>query len=505
VKAPGWVRRARLALYGAALVLISVPGAAAASGADVTRVSRASPFAACSTPVVDAPIFVNAEVEPDVDTNPNDPQNVIGVWQQDRWGDGGAHGIMAGFSFNGGRTWGRTPLPFSVCAPGGLSYERASDPAVSIGPDGTAYAIGLSFDQTTSRSAVASVVSRDGGRTWSRLRVIATDNDAGLDKEWITADPVRPGTAYAVWDNLHVDASGHFTGPAYFSKTTDSGQTWSTPIAIAAKGLDEQTLGNQILVDAGTGRLYDTYAFYFCICPSIPKIAYVMSDDGGRTWSRQRVISNFTALTVEQPGSVIPVRSGGFPVGAISPTGRVYVAWEDSRFSGFNEIAVATSRDGTHWTKPHRANRATGRPAFVPSIAVAASGKAGITYYDVRRDDIGDTPFTTDYWATTTRDGVHFRGDRHLAGPFDLLAAPFAFGLFVGDYEGLAPLGQGFVTLFSMSNCRFDGACVDRNSTDIYSTRFGANLGGKARSPTPAGAARMPLRRATAHPVRPTR
>jgi hypothetical protein len=69
-------------------------------------------------------------------------------------------------------------------------------------------------------------------------------NPSGLDKEWITADPRRPGTAYAVWDNLQIAADDHFSGPTFFSRTTDFGQTWSTPKAIAATGPDEQTLGN---------------------------------------------------------------------------------------------------------------------------------------------------------------------------------------------------------------------------------------------------------------------
>ena len=83
-----------------------------------------------------------------VAVNPANPKNIVGVWQQDRWNNGGAHGLVAGFSFNGGKSWGETTLPFSACAPNaildpftGAPYGRASDPWVSIGPDGTAYAV----------------------------------------------------------------------------------------------------------------------------------------------------------------------------------------------------------------------------------------------------------------------------------------------------------------------------------------------------------------------------
>jgi hypothetical protein len=109
---------------------------------------------------------------------------------------------------------------------------------------------------------------------------------------------------------------------------------------------------------------------------------------------------------------------------------------------------------------------------------VSASGTLGVGYYDVRRDSVHDTAFSTDYWATTTADGLHFAGDRHLAGPFDLAAAPVAGGYFVGDYEGLTAAGRDFAAVFAMTNCRGEG-CVE-NRTDIYSTRFPAQLGSVA-------------------------
>ncbi len=188
------------------------------------------------------------------------------------------------------------------------------------------------------------------------------------------------------------------------------------------------------------------------------------------------MVSDILTLGVVQPGTNAPVRSGGFPFAAISPKGTLYLAWQDSRFSGgsYDEIAVSSSSDrGEHWTTPHRANKPTGRAAFTPSIAVNTSGQVAVTYYDLRRDNIHDKAFSTDYWATTTRDGVHFTGDLHLAGSFDLSAAPNAFGYFLGDYEGLTAAGRGFVAVYATSNC---GTTCSRNATDIYSSAFPAHL-----------------------------
>ncbi|MGS0625972.1 exo-alpha-sialidase, partial [Ralstonia sp. VS2407] len=196
--------------------------------------------------------------------------NVIGAWQQDRWSNGGAHGLVAGYSFDGGLTWKQTNLPFSACA-GGLAYERASDPWVSIGPDGTAYSVSISFNQSNNSNAVAASVSTDGGQTWSAPTLLIADNEPTTqffnDKESVSANPTKAGTAYAVWDrleqptgnphaNLHTAAS---RGPSYFSKTVDGGKTWSAPSVIVDVPSRQQTIGNQIVVDRKTGTLYDFF------------------------------------------------------------------------------------------------------------------------------------------------------------------------------------------------------------------------------------------------------
>ncbi len=84
--------------------------------------------------------YLHAEVEPQVAVDPTNGSHLVGAWQQDRWENGGAHGLVAAYSLNGGTTWTVSPLPFSACYhasgyPGPyLDYQRASDPWVSIGP-----------------------------------------------------------------------------------------------------------------------------------------------------------------------------------------------------------------------------------------------------------------------------------------------------------------------------------------------------------------------------------
>ncbi|MEB3103712.1 sialidase family protein [Ferviditalea candida] len=202
------------------------------------RVSRISPYRNCK---VGGPgtNFVNTAVEPWLAIGPATAENgkplLIGVWQQDRWSNGGARGLVAAFSRDGGRTWKQRTLPFSKCAVPHLKYKRASDPVVSIGPDGKAYAVALSVTVSktgtqVAESAITAATSSDGGKTWGNFRVIQSDKGPNIinDKETVIADPSKPGTAYVVWDRVTP-----VSGPAFFSKTTD-GEIKSSLIREAA-------------------------------------------------------------------------------------------------------------------------------------------------------------------------------------------------------------------------------------------------------------------------------
>lgn len=71
------------------------------------RVSGASPFSAdCNGPTFPiSAAYVNAEVEPYVAINPKNLNNLITVYQEDRYPNDGANGVLAAVSFDGGRSW----------------------------------------------------------------------------------------------------------------------------------------------------------------------------------------------------------------------------------------------------------------------------------------------------------------------------------------------------------------------------------------------------------------
>jgi len=450
----------------------------------VVLVSGPSPYATCSNDSQSGKNFVNAEVEPWVAENPANSSNIIGVWQQDRWSNGGAHGLVAGFSFDGGATWGETTLPFNACA-NGLGYERASDPWVSVGPDGTAYTVSISFNDTNNNNAVAAAVSRNGGQTWGNLSVIIADNAPNFqffnDKESVTADPAKAGVAYVVWDRLespngNPDAELHtaaFRGPTFFAKTINGGLTWSSPKVIVNVPSRQQTIGNQIVVDPRNGTLYD---FFDLIAPPFNvtafKVAFIKSTDGGNTWTKPQIIANEETVFVSDPNTGQPIRTGDIiPEPAIDPaTGQLYVVWQDSRFTGhqFDEVALSTSTNGGKtWSAPIQVNTNTpsNRPGFTPAIYVNSAGVVGVSYYDFRSLTTETATLPTDLWFRTVTSSLSLGPETHITGPFDMKTAPFARGFFVGDYEGLTAVGTTFHPFFVAAN---SGNLSNR--TDVFTT-----------------------------------
>ncbi|MDH5266028.1 MAG: glycoside hydrolase, partial [Betaproteobacteria bacterium] len=429
-------------------------------------------------------LYPNAEVEPSLAANPANPDHLLAMWQQDRWSNGSARGLVSAVSFDGGASWNARPMAFSRCgggaAPNGGDFDRATDPWVSFGPDGTAWAMSLSTTGASSApgSANAMLVARstDGGRTWGNAVPLIADTVGFFnDKNTLTADPFDARYAYAVWDRL-ADAGG---GPAMFARTVDAGASWEPARAIFDPGSSSQTIGNLVVVPA-SGELVN-------VALQIDqrgntRTAWVIamrSADRGQTWSEPVRIAVFLGIGARDPETGAVIRDGAIiPQAAAGPGGMLHVVWQDARFNSGARDGIAYSRStdgGLTWSAPVRVNPNPAVPAFTPTVHVLADGTIGVTYFDLRDNTANRSTLPTGYFLARSTDGGTTWTETRLAGPFDLATAPNANGLFLGDYMGLAGSGTAFLSLF----VRTTGSADNRN--DVYFVRAAAGSAATAQ------------------------
>jgi hypothetical protein len=456
------VRRISIAFLVMGLVALATAAQAAPLDADPpTLASGANPLAGCA-PDGSGINFPGSEVEPWIDVNPTDVSNIVGFYQQDRYSNGGAKGNVAAVSRDGGVTWTQVAVPSDTRCTGG-AFQRASDPWVTFGPDGTLHAMSLVLDPDPATGGFGANGmtynrSTDGGLTWEQpIRLVTEPAGRFLhDKNSMTADPNDADFVYAVWDRVQVPADEltpaenlvglGFKGPIYFTRTTNGGDSWEPARKIYETGANKQTLGNQIVVQPASagGSLFNVFADITNrsrrrggIGPV--KISYIRSDDRGATWTKPTRINDMipmsliigregqTPIDVEDVPCPDPADTGDCPIRAgdlipevaVDPSnGNLYAVWMDARFDGglfitdHDNIAFTQSTDGGRtWSPPIKVNKTpTSEPnydqqAFTPSVHVDADGTVTVTYYDFRNNTASPAALETDYFAVSCESG----------------------------------------------------------------------------------------------------
>ena len=529
------MRRALLviAITGLTLGAMALPaGAHPLTISSPTNISIPSPFPPGCGGATEGNIpganfnFPDSEVEPWLAISPTNPNDVAAMWQQDRWSDGGAHGLVAAVSHNGGESFAYSWPHFSRCAGGtaanGGDFGRSSDPWVSWAPNGDLWSISLSVDRTTTRNAVLVSKMAHGSSTWSEPTTVKLDTSrAGIplgnnfnDKESLTADPTDEdgNLVYAVWDrivspNENAPASAFenahaYHGPTWFSRTTEGASAdpdWEPARPIYDPGTQDQTISNQIVVHP-TGTLVDGFlhiqthvSHQGTQVSQAADVEVVRSTDKGETWSnRATVVSPVRAIgeTDPEPIHCRPYITGDPPCTLVRSdgviidlavdysegphAGRMYVVWQDHADNphGDDLIMLSHSDDaGEHWSAPAKINQTPEDTftdqAFEPTVHVNGDGVVAVSYYDFRNDVSGDDELTTDHWIVHSHDGGDAWDEGHLAGPFDMHQTPYARGYFVGDYQGLDAQGSAFRALFTLGSPSV-GSFPNPNPTDEF-------------------------------------
>src|SRR5215218_585382 len=426
----------------------------------VKRISSGTPFPGpCAR---DSPIVtIDAEVEPHIAVDPRNPRHLVVVWTQ----DSGRSNVTL-VSRDGRRSWARALVPrLSACTGG--AEQTAADPWLSFGARGSLY-LGsvVGVIPTTTQPVTAMVASRssDGGGSWRTPSVVQRRTGAFWDKPTITADPRHAGRAYVVFDRrIGADATA---GLSYLSRTRDGGRTWSRRRVVFNPRTTSSWPASNLLSVLRDGTLLDV-GFLYGINTKRVRFLAQRSRDHGRTWSRPRTIATAPNRQPQGPAGAV-VNALALPSSALAPDGSVYVVWADLRSAGLASVRLSRSRDGgRRWSRPRTVARVAGQ-AFVPAVAVAGDGTVGVMYYGTQRDRPTDPAWTTDVWFSYSFDRGRSWRTRRLAGPFDLNTAERGGGqLFLGDYEGLAGLPHGFAAAFAQARPR-----ATNGPSDVFFARI---------------------------------
>jgi hypothetical protein len=378
--------------------------------------------AAKLTTLTPKPGFFN---EPSIAVNPKNPDQLVAGYQVN---------ASVAYSTDGGKKWTKA----KNSAP--KNFKISGDVSVAYGLDGAAYLCYIAFDKlgtayywghNATRNGIFVRRSADGGKTWGAPRaVIEHATKPGIpfeDKPYLvsdTTDGPNAGNLYLGWTEFTLEKS-----VILFSRSTDSGATWSAPIEISThEGLPRDDNGS---VEGFAGAVAPDGTLYV-VWADGNNIAFTFSHNGGKTFAHSRNIVEIGPPYFQVAGIE---RSSGFPqIGLDQASGLLYVTWSDYR-NGDVDIFAATSADhGETWSEPVRVNSDTvhnGRDQFLQWLAVdPKTGAANVIFYDRRHDPKNSR--TTVTLARSTDGGKTFANYAWSDVPFE------GNKDFIGDYTGIA-------------------------------------------------------------------
>ena len=172
-----------------------------------------------------------------------------------------------------------------------------------------------------------------------------------------------------------------------FVRSTNCGETWSTPISIAPGTRLNQNA--QIAIEPTSGAIYVSWRAFKSGTQG-DGIFVAKSTNAGASFGKPVRVAPI--YPYDQGTSLTSFRSNGFQTMAIDATGRVYIAWSERGHATLRpDASPATRASSCRRRRRERRGRCLRRFARRPRArsdagAVVPGGRLRMVYYDLRED-----------------------------------------------------------------------------------------------------------------------
>jgi hypothetical protein len=238
--------------------------------------------------------------------------------------------------------------------------------------------------------------STNGGQSWTELQ---PDGDAGGgDKQWFTIDKTNGpghGFQYQSWDTSTCSTSGS----AQFSRSTDGGITWMTPIGVPNQAqfgtLDVDTNGN-LFIGGEANTFYCIRSSNAQIGNQTPVFDQVTPVNMGGVLGGGGInpagLDGQLFLAIDRSGG--PTNNNIYMLASVVPPGR-----------STTDVMFARSTDGgVTFSAPHKVNDDPVNPSkwhWFGTFSVAPNGRLDAVWYDSRNSVANNTDSQLFYsWST---------------------------------------------------------------------------------------------------------
>jgi hypothetical protein len=393
--------------------------------------------------------YLNVQVSSAASTDPEEVCVAINPLNP-QWLAAGANIRYFYLSTDGGQTWSQSQLPSSTWG----------DPCVIYDGLGNLYYAHLAYLRKPGTYFIDRLIvhrSTNGGLTWTdSVEVGYHPPRRAQDKEWLVADmtasPFR-NNVYMAWTEFDSLDSALPTDSTriLFSRSTDQGKSWSTPMRIS--DTEGNCLDGDNTVEGAVPAVGPNGEVYVCWAGPLG-LVFDKSTDGGVTFGKDRIVGSMPGgWDFDIPGIY---RANGLPITmcdvSSSPyRGTIYVGWSDQRngTSDTDVFLVESTDGGETWSQPKRVNSdGAGVHQFFTWCTIdQTDGALYFVFYD-RRATVGNA--TDVYMARSTDGGETFQNVRVSNTSFTPVS-----NVFFGDYPGIAArAGKVYPIWMRMDNAK---------------------------------------------------